>query len=735
MKPTFDPHSLLERLATKSQDRLRALTVALSLLIVCALVILANQLDSLFAAGSPGSYEVGKIADRDLFSNFTFSYVDAQATRDAEDDAAARIPPVFQVRADVAERSLQEFNRFADMLSGFAASRVSDKEAFKQVEARFPGVFRSDEISSLLKNLDLVTILPIASHALEDAMSRGILALSNNEFDTMPDSITLVRTEADKPVFEQVRLEAAVTLKSLPTHLRAILSNRDLSDRDIQAVVLLVSAFAKENAFYDFAATQHARERGRSLVAPLSREIVKGMQIIKKGSVISPEAFAEVQALESYARVVNIRNIVGTILFVFTIYLLALTLLSPAVISRRIEGKYVYLLTGLYLFYIAVMASLSRSALLPEWLPFTVILPTALVAMIVSILVDTRVGVIFTLILSLSLVLLGRLSPYSFLFAFLSGVVATFVVSGAEKRLDLIRASVEVAAANALILLVFGFLQNYELSWFLIALVCGALNGFLCGILNLGLLPIFEHLLNAPTPFRLMELSDMNSPLLKRMLTLAPGTYGHSVSVANMAESACRAIGANALLARVGAYYHDIGKIDQSEYFIENQTSGNVHDELKPSLSAAVIRSHVKIGIERAKELGLPQEVIDIIAQHHGSSLISYFYDRALKSGSDSKVNPEDFSYSGSPPASREAAVVMLADTLEASSRTLKKPTVAKLEKFIWAGIMEKFTSGQMNDSDLTFRDLETIKKTFVQILAGSFHSRIEYPDRGENAK
>jgi putative nucleotidyltransferase with HDIG domain len=341
----------------------------------------------------------------------------------------------------------------------------------------------------------------------------------------------------------------------------------------------------------------------------------------------------------------------------------------------------------------------------------------------------------FSLLVSLTLFAVSSLTPFSFLFAFLSGVTSTFVVVGAERRIDLIRASLELAIANSLILVVFGFSMNYEFSWFLVAIGWGALNGFLCGILNLGLLPIFEHLMNAPTPFRLMELSDMNSPMLKRMLTLAPGTYGHSVSVANLAESACRAIGANALLARVGAYYHDIGKVDQSEYFIENQTSGNVHDDLKPSLSAAVIKSHVKIGIERAKELGLPKEVIEIIAQHHGSGLISYFYIQALKNQKESKVQPEDFSYTGVPPTSREAAVVMLADTVEAASRTLKKPTVAKLERFIWSSIIEKFTSGQMNDSDLTFRDLETIKKTFLQILAGHFHSRIEYPDRKEAVK
>jgi putative nucleotidyltransferase with HDIG domain len=240
--------------------------------------------------------------------------------------------------------------------------------------------------------------------------------------------------------------------------------------------------------------------------------------------------------------------------------------------------------------------------------------------------------------------------------------------------------------------------------------------------------------MNAATRFRLMELSDLNAPIFKKMLSLAPGTYNHSGIVANLAETACQEIGANALLARVGAYYHDIGKIEQAKYFIENQRELNLHDELKPSLSVAVIKSHVKVGVEKAKELGLPKEVIEIISQHHGKGLISYFYQRALDSEKIEKVSSEDFSYSGEWPQTKEAAVVMLADAAEAASRTLKKPSVARLGKLIWSIIIEKFNSGELNRSNLTFNDLEKIKNSFVHLLAGYYHSRIEYPNQKEEA-
>jgi putative nucleotidyltransferase with HDIG domain len=261
-------------------------------------------------------------------------------------------------------------------------------------------------------------------------------------------------------------------------------------------------------------------------------------------------------------------------------------------------------------------------------------------------------------------------------------------------------------------------------------LLLAAANGFVSGMLILGLLPLAEHALNAPTSFRLLELSDLNAPTMKRLFNTAPGTYSHSVMVANMAEAACQEIGANALLARVGANYHDIGKMEQPEYFTENQTGYNKHDDIPPRLSATVIRSHVKLGVEKARQLGMPQEVIDIIAEHHGNSVIAYFYDKALKTeGAEGKpVNVEDFSYPGNPPRSKESAVVMLADSCEAASRSLKKPTASSIDKFITQIVQHKMETNQLQDAALTFRDLATIKESFVRVLAGHYHSRIEYP-------
>ncbi|HET7838883.1 MAG TPA: HDIG domain-containing protein, partial [Rectinemataceae bacterium] len=310
---------------------------------------------------------------------------------------------------------------------------------------------------------------------------------------------------------------------------------------------------------------------------------------------------------------------------------------------------------------------------------------------------------------------------------------ATFSVRAASSRIDLVRAAFVLALLEGASAILVAAPGSRQVGPVLVAGLLGAANGFACALLTLALLPLLEQALNAPTRFRLMELSDLNAPILKRLFNVAPGTYSHSVSVAHLAESACREIGADPLLARVGAYYHDIGKIEQPEYFIENQSGYNKHEEINPRLSATVIRSHVKIGAEKARALGLPQAVVDIIAQHHGNGIIAWFYEQAKKA--EGGADADDFSYPGQPPAGREAAVVMLADAVEAASRTLKRPTMTRLEDFIREIIMDKVKQGQLDRCDLTFKDLDAIRTSFTRILAGHFHSRIEYPKLKEQPR
>ena len=352
----------------------------------------------------------------------------------------------------------------------------------------------------------------------------------------------------------------------------------------------------------------------------------------------------------------------------------------------------------------------------------------SLSVMLLTVLFGQQNAIFFVFLLAFSVLFITNFDPIPAFFLVASSITAIRIVRRIEKRIDMIFASVLLGIFNAIFLLCIKIIFNNPQTFSLSIIFGNVFNGFVSGILALGLLTPLESLLNTASVFRLMDLSDLNNPVMKKMLIVAPGTYNHSMMVASLAESACHEIGANALLARVGAYYHDLGKIEQPEYFVENQMGNNKHEELNPRLSVSVIRRHVKKGLEKATQLRLPKEVLAIIEEHHGNSLISYFYAEAKKQ--DPQVSAEEFSYIGTPPQSKESAVVMLADTVEAACRTLDKPSVSRLEKFIKQLVMTKVELGQLDNSGLTLKNFRAYKVIFVTILAGYYHSRIEYPNQ-----
>jgi putative nucleotidyltransferase with HDIG domain len=312
-------------------------------------------------------------------------------------------------------------------------------------------------------------------------------------------------------------------------------------------------------------------------------------------------------------------------------------------------------------------------------------------------------------------------------FFIVNGILSSYFVYKSRKRSTIIKSGAAIGLAQVLTLI---FIERFWIGSpdrYLILF----LNGLITSIIVLGVLPIFEYLFKTVTNISLLELADSNHPLLQRMILEAPGTYHHSLVVGNLSDAACKEIGANNLLARVGAYYHDIGKIEKAEYFSENQIiSQNKHDALSPDMSKLIIMNHVKNGVELAKKYRLPTNLVGFIQQHHGNSLVYYFYRRAIESlEEDNNVKEEGFRYPGPKPSTKETAIVLLADSVEAATRALKDPTAAKIEEVVHKVINNKFIDGQLDECDLKLKDIERISAVFIRILSAIYHSRIPYGD------
>lgn len=453
-----------------------------------------------------------------------------------------------------------------------------------------------------------------------------------------------------------------------------------------------------------------------------------GEKVIKKGFPITNIAIEKLQKMSSTPAYIDYRMFANKILYLMLLLVLAFILFDSSILRSKISLKDCILLSLFFIICYGLASFSSKISFFSSPYNLPILLPCSFFVLLINLLLTSTHGIYFSFVLSLGILNADIENIVPSLFVLASCIATTKISSKIERRIDMIYISILLALLQFVFMIVLKVIFNNSFTDSIFSLIMIALNGFLSGILAFGFLTPLETLLNTASRFRLMDLSDLNNPIMRKMLLTAPGTYNHSMMVATLAENACREINANPLLARVGAYYHDLGKLDQSEYFVENQTDGNKHDELNPRLSVAVIKSHVKKGIEKARQLRLPPQVIDIISEHHGNSLISFFYNEAKKN--DPSVTPEEFSYIGTPPSSKESAVVMLADTVEAACRTLKNPSVSRLEKFIHELVMAKYDHKQLDNSDLSFKDLAIIEDSFVQILAGYYHSRIEYPNQ-----
>ncbi len=499
----------------------------------------------------------------------------------------------------------------------------------------------------------------------------------------------------------------------------------------------IVELYLRPNAFINYEVTKQKQDEAMAAVPPVMVSVKEGEKIIGESEVVTDEHMAKLLALGLTRPKLPLTTILGIILLIGLLMVIVLLYLYQQ--NREIyeHAGHLYLLGMIVIVVLAVGKAIIAINVVqwPEFgAQFGYMVPLAAAGMLIAILLDSRLAVLVVAIMSLMLgVMTGNQLRFGIV-GLIGGITGVYSVSKLSQRGDLVRAGIYTSGANVAAIFVVGMVSGTPLPLLISSsLALGVINGILSSILTNGSLPFLENTFRITSAVRLLELSHPNNFLLKSLLIEAPGSYHHSIIVGNLAESAADAVGGDSLLVRVGAYYHDIGKSKRPYFFIENQmTCDNPHDKIAPSLSTLILTSHVKDGVEMAREQKLPQGIIDIIEQHHGTSLVSYFYHKALESDRTETVTEEEYRYEGPKPQTREAAIVMLADAVEAAVRSVQNPTTGRVEGLVRKIIKDKLNDGQLEECDLTFKDLNVIANSFVRVLSGIFHNRIEYPDMAQ---
>ncbi len=638
-------------------------------------------------------------------------------------------------KAIMAERRVEILNeRATDAARRRAASIVQERYTFNsdsvvvgasKIDETFVGI---DKAATERKDPEVA-----AEQSLEELVMKLPLSLSVDDLEA------LLRLDADERftlqngalhIFYRL-MDDSITearLAEVRSQTEALVEEQLVtSDRRTQeALVHLINDAVQVNQIPSFEKTQKAKQEAMAAVEPVRTIIPKGAAVVREGELVTEDQIRILEELGLYKPKLSPMRVLGVCLLVGS----CLSVLFGYLFGYRQDltktSRYLSVL-GVVMVLVAVTCRL-----LVEYSLF--LAPVAIASILVTTLMDRRMGLLVTGVMSLVIGVMANSLPVCGV-SFLTGSVGVLALSRVDSRNQMIRATLLVGMANFLAVLSFALLDGGDLSSLAESAGWGLFNGLISGWIAVGSLPMFEHFFGITTSFRLLDLSNMNEPLLRKLTLEAPGTYQHSMMVANLSEQAARAIGADALLCRVGAYYHDIGKIKRPRFFIENQMGlENPHDKLAPSLSTRIIHSHVKDGIEMAKEAGLPDVLIDFIAQHHGTSLVGYFYHQACTRSTE-PVFEEDFRYSGPRPQSRETAILLLCDGLEAAARTLSQPTNEKLAELVEKMVKHNLDDGQLDDSGLSLRDIKIIKATLSHALQNIYHSRIEYPDAATERK
>ena len=683
----------------------------------CAAVIIVGTL-LLF-----GLFALACVSDRYSLQAGDIAHQTIVATKDVEDTvtteqhrkaAAAAVEASYHLKEGATEEVLMALD---DLFAELALVQQYGQNLRNAAETPMLSITRSYTSEEIGYAQSMVKGITLTQY-----QTRVLLSAAHDAFSTM---VTEVRSAVVNALNTTIR-EGQVT--SSINNINAICKYRVDSDLTNYIVPVVLNAVIKPNMVVDEAATEAARQAARDSVEPVIYK--QGQNIVREGERISAYQIAMLSALGMLdTDNIDLAVFGGAALVVAAtviILVLMLRMLNPAVL-RDLRQVLVIML---------VMIICVGFGVLSIKLIHVYLVPVALGAMLLTGLLGARTGLTAGIALAVILASLaaGSNTAYSaeMVHLLLTGVVGSVVavkfLAGKPQRVRTVICGVLVAGVNLVVLIAMGLMTSADLHGIVSQIVWSMAGGIISGLIAVGFQPVFEAAFNLATPSKLLELANPNQPLLRRLLIEAPGTYHHAIIVANLSEAAAEKIGANPLLARTGAYFHDIGKLKRPLYFKENQRGENPHDHTDAYVSAAIVTSHTSDGLALAQKHHLPPEIQRIIAEHHGDTPVMYFYHKALQQADGKPVDIKDFRYGGNRPSTKESAIVMLADTIEAAVRSMPDPTPQAIQRFIERLVRGKIEDGQLSNSPLSLLDIDGICEAFSAVLSGVFHERIEYP-------
>lgn len=670
------------------------------------------------------SLREGFPAKRDLIAPFQFYLLkDRAALRHEQSLAARQVPPVYSVDPAPARGTVE----LLDSL------RAAERPAGARSGWRHQSLGLSSEAARVLGGPDGRRIIVLARGIAENAYQNGIVPeLESARAATDAKGIALER--------EGMRFEKAWTSVEDPASVRDRAweeGQRAFPSRPeaTQALQELLEVTIRPNLRYEASTTERIRAESRSAVNPYDGLVRKDEKIIGSHEIATADHIRKLESLRAWRSRTRAENEWrGGMAAVLGRVVLLAFIMSGFLGYLRIHHPAVYRETP-HLFLLAILTALVMGVgwiVVNELRGYEMLIPITILSLTAALLWGNALAFAATFAASLFVGVVFGLGLPFLTGSAVAGIAAIGAATGVRRRRDFYRPMLVVAIAYMVAIGAMGLVDGARWDVLLRRSLWGVVSGFGSVLVVTILLPLLESLFNATTDITLLELADLNRPILRRLMLEAPGTYHHSLVVGSLSEAGAAAIGGNPLLARVSAYYHDIGKIDKAEYYVENQSSArNRHEKLSPTMSCLIIESHVRGGAEIARKEKLPRAVVDAILEHHGTTLMSFFYQKAL--AMDREAEERDFRYPGPKPRSKETAVLMLADAVEAAARSLTEPTPSRIRGVVTRILDARVKDGQLDESPITFEDLAKVREGFIPILTALFHARVHYPGSPAN--